>query len=80
MSKLSHKDKEVLNKIRYGLIASCQPVDNGPMDKPEIVSAMAQASIVGGAVGLRIEGIENLKATRPTISALYWYHKTRFAR
>ncbi|MFY1027295.1 N-acetylmannosamine-6-phosphate 2-epimerase [Actinobacillus seminis] len=69
MSKLSHKDKEVLNKIRYGLIASCQPVDNGPMDKPEIVSAMAQASIVGGAVGLRIEGIENLKATRPTISA-----------
>ncbi|MDY4280350.1 N-acetylmannosamine-6-phosphate 2-epimerase [[Pasteurella] aerogenes] len=67
MSKLNHK--EVLNKIRYGLIASCQPVDDGPMDKPEIVSAMAQASIVGGAAGLRIEGIENLKATRPTISA-----------
>ncbi|MCU9997957.1 N-acetylmannosamine-6-phosphate 2-epimerase [[Pasteurella] aerogenes] len=67
MSKLNHK--EVLNKIRYGLIASCQPVDDGPMDKPEIVSAMAQASIVGGAAGVRIEGIENLKATRPTISA-----------
>ncbi|MGQ0286913.1 N-acetylmannosamine-6-phosphate 2-epimerase [Pasteurellaceae bacterium 22721_9_1] len=58
----------VLNQIQYGLIASCQPVDDGPMDKPEIVAAMAQASVVGGAAGLRIEGIENLKATRPTVS------------
>ena len=38
------------------------------MDKPEIVAAMAQASVVGGAAGLRIEGIENLKATRPTVN------------
>ena len=66
MSKLSHN--EVLDKIKFGLIASCQPVDDGPMDKPEIVAAMAQASVAGGAVGLRIEGIENLKATRPTVN------------
>lgn len=65
MSKLSHQ--EVLNQIHYGLIASCQPVDDGPMDKPEIVAAMAKASVLGGAVGLRIEGIENLKATRPLV-------------
>ena len=66
MSKLSHN--EVLDKIKFGLIASCQPVDDGPMDKPEIVAAMAQASVAGGAAGLRIEGIENLKATRPTVN------------
>ncbi|MCW9710491.1 N-acetylmannosamine-6-phosphate 2-epimerase [Avibacterium sp. 21-586] len=65
MSKLSHHD--VLNQLRYGLIASCQPVDDGPMDKPEIVAAMAQASVQGGAAGLRIEGVENLKATRPVV-------------
>ncbi|TID13868.1 N-acetylmannosamine-6-phosphate 2-epimerase, partial [Avibacterium paragallinarum] len=65
MSKLQLKD--VLNQIRYGLIASCQPVDGGPMDKPEIVAAMAQASVLGGAAGLRIEGIKNLKATRPLV-------------
>ena len=47
------------------LLLFCQPVDDGPMDKPEIVAAMAQASVVGGAAGLRIEGIENLEATRP---------------
>ncbi|WP_040975419.1 N-acetylmannosamine-6-phosphate 2-epimerase [Necropsobacter massiliensis] len=65
MSKLSHQ--EILNRIRYGLIASCQPVDDGPMDKPEIVAAMAQASVIGGASGLRIEGVENLKATRQLV-------------
>ena len=44
MSKLSHQ--EVLSQIQYGLISSCQPVDDGPMDKPEIVSAMAQACLL----------------------------------
>ncbi|PJG82805.1 N-acetylmannosamine-6-phosphate 2-epimerase [Caviibacterium pharyngocola] len=66
MSKLPNKD--VLEKIRYGLIASCQPVDDGPMDSPEIVAAMAQASVIGGAAGLRIEGVENLKAVRKVVN------------
>ncbi|MCK3657863.1 N-acetylmannosamine-6-phosphate 2-epimerase [Pasteurellaceae bacterium Pebbles2] len=66
MSKLSHTD--VLNQIKRGFISSCQPVDDGPMDKPEIVAAMAQASVNGGAAGLRIEGVDNLKATRPVVN------------
>lgn len=66
MSKLSHQ--QVLTAIQGGLIASCQPVDDGPMDKPEIVAAMAQASVAGGAAGLRIEGVDNLKATRPVVN------------
>lgn len=57
-----------LKRIQYGLIASCQPVDDGPMDSPEIVAAMAAASVVGGAAGIRIEGIENLKAARKAVS------------
>src|SRR5699024_11218585 len=65
MSNLSQE--EILAAIKHGLIASCQPVDDGPMDHPEIVAAMAQASVIGGAAGLRIEGIDNLKATRPTV-------------
>ena len=65
MSKLSHE--QVFQRIQHGLIASCQPVDDGPMDKPEIVAAMAQASVIGGAAGIRIEGVENLKAARPTV-------------
>ncbi|AAP96593.1 N-acetylmannosamine-6-phosphate 2-epimerase [[Haemophilus] ducreyi] len=67
MSKLSHS--EVLIMIQGGLVVSCQPVDDGPMDQPAIVAAMAQAAIVGGAVGVRIEGVQNLKATRPMVTA-----------
>lgn len=66
MSKLTHE--QILKQIQHGLIASCQPVDNGPMDKPEIVAAMAMAAVAGGAVGLRIEGIENLKAVRKVVN------------
>lgn len=54
----------VVERLRGGLVASCQPVDNGPMDRPDIVAAMAQAAVAGGAVGLRIEGMANLRATR----------------
>ena len=43
MSKLSHN--EVLDKIKFGLIASCQPVDDGPMDKPEIVAHLPYIKI-----------------------------------
>ncbi|KRW96756.1 N-acetylmannosamine-6-phosphate 2-epimerase [Paracoccus sp. MKU1] len=58
----------VLERIRGGLIASCQPVDGGAMDRPDIVAAMAQAAVAGGAAGLRIEGIANLRAVRPCVS------------
>lgn len=59
---------DILESLRGGLVASCQPVDGGPMDRPEIVAAMAQAAVAGGARGLRIEGVENLRATRPHVA------------
>lgn len=57
----------VLSRLKGGLVASCQPVDNGPMDHPEIVRAMALATVAGGAAGLRIEGVDNLRAVRPHV-------------
>lgn len=57
----------VLNALQNGLVVSCQPVDEGPMDEPAIVAAMARAAVAGGAAGLRIEGVENLRAVRPLV-------------
>lgn len=65
---MSNHMKTCIDALQQGFVASCQPVDFGPMDKPEIVAAMAQASIAGGATALRIEGLDNLKATRPLVS------------
>ncbi|MFV0262746.1 MAG: N-acetylmannosamine-6-phosphate 2-epimerase [Kluyvera sp.] len=66
MSLLENLDASI--KQQGGLIVSCQPVPESPLDKPEIVAAMALASVQAGAVAVRIEGIENLKAARPLIS------------
>ena len=55
-------ESRLIANLKYSLIASCQPVDDGPMDNVDIVVAMALASVVGGARGLRIEGVENVRA------------------
>lgn len=66
MSLLAKLDQSV--RDFGGLIVSCQPVPGSPMDRPEIVAAMAQAAVSAGAVAVRIEGIANLKAVRLLIS------------
>ncbi len=64
--RLSHE--QVLKQLDGGFVASCQPVDDGPMDHPDIVAAMAHASEIGSAAGIRIEGVDNLKAARPFVT------------
>lgn len=59
---------QILEQLRHGLIASCQPVRGGPLDRPPLVAALAQATLAGGAVGLRIEGLADLEATRAATS------------
>lgn len=58
----------VLDALKNGLVVSCQPVDGGPMDDPYITGAFAQAAVVGGANGIRVEGLANLNAVRPVIN------------
>ncbi len=62
-------ESKLLDQLKHALIASCQPVDNGPMDKVEHVVAMALAALDGGARGLRIEGIENVRAVAAATDA-----------
>lgn len=58
-----------LDVLRGGLVVSCQPVTGGPMDRPDIVAAFALAALAGGARGLRIEGVDNLRAVRAVTAA-----------
>ena len=52
----------VVKEIANALIVSCQPVSQGPMDKEEHIVAMVLAAVAGGAGGLRIEGVDNVRA------------------
>ena len=62
-------ESKLLDQLKHSLIASCQPVDNGPMDKVEHVVAMALAALDGGATGLRIEGVANVRAVAAATDA-----------
>lgn len=66
MSLLEQLDKNIA--ASGGLIVSCQPVPGSPLDKPEIVAAMALAAEQAGAVAVRIEGIDNLRVARSLVS------------
>jgi putative N-acetylmannosamine-6-phosphate epimerase len=59
----------MLDGLRGKLVVSCQPVPDGPMDRPEIVAAFALAALAGGAAGLRIEGVANVTAVRSVTDA-----------
>lgn len=66
MSLLEQLDNRI--HASGGLIVSCQPVPGSPLDTPAIVAAMALAAEQAGAVALRIEGVENLRATRARVT------------
>ena len=56
------KSKEaILKAIDQGLIVSCQMEKHAPCYSDDIVELMVKAALWGGAVGLRLEGEENIK-------------------
>lgn len=51
-------------KIRRGLIVSCQAPPDSPLHAPPVIAAMASAAIARGAVGLRIDTPAHIRAVR----------------
>ena len=52
--------KKVLESLRSGLIVSCQAEPGDPFNEPEKVALFAKAAIMGGAVGIRSEGLDKI--------------------
>ena len=53
-----------LAALRGGLIVSVQAPEGSPMRDPEVIAAMAEASLNNGAVGVRLESPEHIGAVR----------------
>ena len=51
-------------QLKGGLIVSVQAPEGSPMRDPEVIAAMAQASLNNGAVGVRLESPEHIAAVR----------------
>lgn len=50
------------------LVVSCQALPGSAMDRSDIIVAMAQAAVDGGAAALRIEGVAQVRAVCAAIS------------
>lgn len=58
---------ELIAKLKHGLIVSCQAEGDDPFNQPELQAKFAKAAQMGGAVGIRTQGIENIKAIRKAV-------------
>jgi N-acylglucosamine-6-phosphate 2-epimerase len=58
----------MLKSFYKGLIVSCQSEGDDPFNKPEFIAAFAKAAEMGGAVAIRAEGLENIKAVKMKVN------------
>ncbi len=58
----------LLETLRGGLIVSVQAWPGSAMDDPSVIAAMARAAQDGGAVALRVEGVDDLRAVRARVA------------
>lgn len=58
------KTNNIFEKWRGGLIVSCQAPADSPLAKPEIIRAFAETAELNGAVGVRIDAPENIRAVK----------------
>lgn len=60
-------NKEILEKIKGGLIVSCQALASEPLHDSYIMSKMAWAAYLGGAVGIRANTVADIKAIKERV-------------
>ena len=53
-----------LAALRGGLVVSCQARAGSPLRDSEIIAALAEAAVFGGAAGIRAEGADDVAAIR----------------
>lgn len=61
-------NQEILQKIRSGLIVSCQALPEEPLHSSFIMGRMAYAAFLGGAVGIRANSVEDIREIKKNVS------------
>ncbi len=59
--------RPITAQIRRGLVVSCQLDRSEPLHTPQHCALFAQAASMGGAVGIRADGLDNIKEIRATV-------------
>ncbi|MDZ7269463.1 MAG: putative N-acetylmannosamine-6-phosphate 2-epimerase [candidate division KSB1 bacterium] len=53
--------------LQHGLIVSCQAAGDEPLNRPEYLAALARCAEIGGAVAIRTEGLEKIRAIKAAV-------------
>ena len=61
------KNQEILERIRGGLIVSCQALPEEPLHSSYIMARMAYAAYEGGAAGIRANTVEDIREIRRAV-------------
>lgn len=51
-----------IDRLRGGLIVSCQAYPGEAMRDPRTMAQVAAAALVGGAIGIRVQGLDDIRA------------------
>lgn len=65
---MNQHNTEILKAVQGGLIVSCQALPQEPLHSSFIMSRMALAASMGGAVGIRANTVEDITEIRKTVS------------
>jgi len=55
-------ETETMDRLDGGLIVSCQAYPGEPMRDPRTMAQIARAAVVGGAAGIRLQGLDDIRA------------------
>jgi N-acylglucosamine-6-phosphate 2-epimerase len=64
------RDMNVLDQIRGGVVISCQPlpdVPDDPMRDSYVQARVAASALMGGAIGVRVNGVDDIAAVRKLV-------------
>ena len=65
---MNQMNQAILEQIRGGLIVSCQALKSEPLHSSYIMSRMAYAAMLGGAVGIRANTVEDITEIKKTVN------------
>lgn len=64
---MTEHNKQILKKLKGGLIVSCQALTTEPLCSPYIMSRMAYAAMLGGAAGIRANYVHDIREIKRTV-------------
>ena len=64
---MSSRINPLLASLKGGLIVSCQAKEGDPFNDPQSITGFARAAELGGAVGIRAQGVANIRAVKAAV-------------